>query len=598
MHKLEQTMKTGVEILIVEDSLTQALQLQHFLEEEGCLVTVAHDGVEAVAYLTEHTPSLIISDIIMPLMDGYELCRLVRGNEFQKEIPIILLTALSDPHDVIRALECGADNFVTKPYNETFLLSRIKNILLNQELRRQSVSAMGMEIFFGGRKHFINSSRMQILDLLFSTYENAVEKNKELERVNNELVIMQRELEKRNVELEKLNNMKNQFLGMAAHDLRTPLGAIFTYSEFLLDEASRALTREQIEFLATIKGSSEFLLGLVNELLDISKIEAGKLELDLKPTDLVSLIHHNVVLHRPLAENKQIRLEFRCDHAFPEIMLDQSKIRQVMDNLISNAIKFSHPGSAIEIRATETGKLAVVSVRDEGQGIPPADLGHLFMPFEKTSVRSTAGEKSTGLGLAIVRKMVEGHRGKVWVESEVGQGSIFYFSLPVSPPHLETKIHPEGPELAAEENEKRHPTSAPLLHGLESPAQAPGHSLNILLAEDTLVNQQLLSIILQRGGHVVTVVDNGRDAVAAYDREPFDLILMDVHMPEMDGFEATQAIREKEKTTALRIPIVALTASGQGGDRERCLDAGMDAYLTKPIQALELLGMISRLVPD
>jgi signal transduction histidine kinase len=567
-------MNTGVEILIVEDSLTQALQLQHFLEKQGYQVNVAHDGVEAVAYLAEHTPSLIVSDIIMPQMDGYQLCCQVREDERQKDIPIILLTALSDPYDVIKALECGADNFVTKPYSESFLLSRIRNILLNQQLRQQSISETGIEIFFGGRKHFINSSRMQILDLLFSTYENAVEKNKELAEANHELVVMQRELEKRNVELQKLNDLKNQFLGMAAHDLRTPLGAICAYSEFLLDEASISLTKEQIEFLATIKGSGEFLLGMVNELLDISKIEAGKLELDLKPTDLIALIERNVALHRPLAENKRIRLEFHRERAFWELVMDQVKVGQVLDNLISNAIKFSHPGSAIEIRATEVENHVVVSVRDEGLGIPPEELGRLFKPFEKTSVRSTAGEKSTGLGLAIVRKMVEGHHGNVWVESEVGKGSIFYFSLPTSAPHLEIEMSPAS-------------------HG---PSVAPSiRPCNILLAEDTLLNQRLVVRMLEKGGHRVKVVENGRDAIAAYEGEPFDLILMDVHMPVLDGFEATAAIREKETTTARHIPIVAMTALAMCGDRERCLASGMDAYVTKPIKTQELFGIIKKL---
>jgi CheY-like chemotaxis protein/two-component sensor histidine kinase len=586
----------GGEILIVEDSLTQALQLQHFLEEHGFQVAVAHDGVEAVAYLAENTPSLIISDIIMPLMDGYQLCCQVRENEQQKNIPIILLTALSDPHDVIKALECGADNFVTKPYSETFLLSRIQNILLNQELRQHSISEMGIEIFFGGRKHFISSSRMQILDLLFSTYENAVEKNKELETANNDLVTMQHELEKRNGELQKLNDLKNQFLGMAAHDLRTPLGAICSYSGFLLDEATKSLSPEQIEFLATIKGTSEFLLGMVNDLLDISKIEAGKLELDLKPTDLVSLIEHNVLLQRPLAENKQIGLEFHYDHALPEIMLDQSKIGQVLDNLISNAIKFSHPRSAIEVRAAVVGDRAQVSVKDEGQGIPPEELGRLFKPFKKTSVKSTAGEKSTGLGLAIVRKMVKGHHGEVWVESEIGKGSTFYFSLPLSSPALETRSCPKGPGPLSETTGTFSAPSGPVHDGAESPPWAPGTALSILLAEDTPVNQQLLVRILEKGGHRVKVVNNGREAISASDREVFDLILMDVLMPEMGGFEATEAIREREKSTGGRIPIVAMTALAMSGDREQCLEAGMDAYITKPVGAKELFEVIHRLV--
>lgn len=587
-HVKEGNMEKDVTILIVEDSLTQALQLQYLLEKNGYSVVAARHGREALDHLQGHEPSLIISDIVMPEMDGYELCTHIRADERLKDIPIILLTALSDPHDVIRALECGADNFVTKPYNESFLLSRIRNILLNQELRQHSVSEMGIEIIFGGRKHFITSNRMQILDLLFSTYENAVEKNRELERVNNELIAMQRELEQRNEELKKLNDQKNQLLGIAAHDLRTPLGAISSYAQFLMEEAAKVLSKEHFEFLSTIKSSSDFLLSMVNELLDLSKIEAGKLELDLKPVNLISLIEHNVLLNRFLAENKQIRVTFQSDLKCTRMMLDPPKITQVLDNLISNAIKFSQPGTTIEIRASEQDNRAVISVRDQGPGIPASELDRLFKPFEITSVKSTRGEKSTGLGLAIVRKLVEGHNGHVWVDSQVGKGSTFTFSLPIVLP-------PEEPPASHGPSTDR--SGAPAMDASPEPqhrckCRTP---LKILLAEDTPVNQRLLVRMLERGGHQVTVVENGRDALAACERQRYDLILMDVHMPELDGFMTTKAIRERERGQGARIPIVAMTALDSCSDRDLCLAAGMDAYLSKPVQAKALLDLIETL---
>jgi hypothetical protein len=593
----ESDMIKGTPLLIVEDSLTQALQLQYFLEEQGFSVSTASNGVEALSCLSVEKPRLVISDIMMPEMNGYELCRQIKADPELRELPVILLTSLSNPHDVIKALECGADNFVTKPYNKDFLLSRIQNILLNQELRKHAKSEMSIEIMFGGRKHFITSDRMQILDLLFSTYENAVEKNKELEKAYEDLVAMQRELEIRNAELQRLNGIKNQFLGMAAHDLRTPLGVILAYSEFLLLEASGVLTAEQVEFLSAIKSSSEFILRVVNDLLDISKIEAGRLELDLKPTDLISLIEHNVSLNSLLARHKDIHVlyHYDTDRDLTDMMLDQSKIEQVLNNLISNAIKFSHPGSTIRIEVGEEEGEAVVSVRDEGPGIPPDEIDKLFTPFQTTSVTSTRGEKSAGLGLVIVRKMVEGHKGRVWVESELGKGSVFRFTLPIIRPAADSsKAHAAPVAAAVAEAAPEEDPHSPV----DKPGETlcPSRTLRILLAEDVMVNQRMASRILEKSGFVVSVASNGREAVDIYRKEAFDLILMDVDMPVMDGLEATQAIRRLEKDAASRVPIIAMTGHAMKDDREKCMEAGMDGYISKPVDPRRLVEIISGLV--
>jgi signal transduction histidine kinase len=253
----------------------------------------------------------------------------------------------------------------------------------------------------------------------------------ELSRLNNELVTLQRKLAKTNAELEALIEQKNQFLGMAAHDLRNPLFVVQSCANHLLAEASPRLHEEQIEFLSVIESYSGFMLQMVEDLLDVSAIESGRLVLSPRPTDLVSLVERNLSFNSVLAETKGIRLTFRHSRDVPFINLDPVKIEQVLNNLVSNAIKYSHPGSSVELCLEQQADQIVISVEDHGQGIPPNELDRLFKWFGRTSVRGTEGERSTGLGLAIARRIVAGHQGRIWVESEVDRGSTFSFSLPI-----------------------------------------------------------------------------------------------------------------------------------------------------------------------
>ncbi|MEI7811817.1 MAG: hybrid sensor histidine kinase/response regulator [Ignavibacteria bacterium] len=421
------------ELLIVEDSPTQMEQLRYMLEKNDYVVKVAHNGLAALEMIKKNIPELILSDVMMPQMDGYQLCKTVKETPGWKDIPIMLLTNLSDPHDVIKGLQAGADNFITKPYNETFLLSRIEYILINQEVRKHSAAtSMGIEIVFGGQTYFINSHRMQIIDLLLSTYENAVQKNDELSEANKELVEVHRELERKNRELEKLNQERTKFLGIAAHDIRNPISSSLAFCYFLEEETFHKLTNEEKEYVKNIKSANNYVIHLINELLDIAVIQSGKLTLNKKNVDLVSLIKNNCGLNRAIAVQKNIGLHFNPGIQSLEVEIDSVKIEQVLNNLISNAIKFSYPESRIEITLSkdETNG-AVISVTDNGQGIPEDELDRLFIPFEKISVRSTAGERSTGLGLSIVKKIVESHLGQIWTKSEVNKGTTISFSLPV-----------------------------------------------------------------------------------------------------------------------------------------------------------------------
>lgn len=415
-------------ILIAEDSPTQALKLQMILEEKDYEVLVGTNGKEALALIDEsNLPDLIISDIIMPEMDGYEFCSRVKQNSKTKEIPFILLTQLSKPDDVIKGLQAGADNFISKPYSNKFIFDRITDILLNREIRKRSPNLdIELEIYFGGQKYKLNSNRLQILDLLLSTYYNAINKNQELEYKNEELKRLHKKLEISNVQLQKLNDEKNQWLGIAAHDLRSPLATVTSFLYILEENA----TEEQKEIFPLVNMMLEYMLKLISEVLDYSKIEAGKLDLKKEIFNIIPAIEESIMLNNILGAKKNIKVHLDNSEQNITVNADKNKLQQIMDNLLSNAFKYSERNTNVFVNVAVIENEVQIKITDQGKGIPSKELGKLFKPFATTSVTSTDGEESTGLGLVSVKKIVETHGGKIWVESEVGVGSQFIFTLP------------------------------------------------------------------------------------------------------------------------------------------------------------------------
>lgn len=424
-------MSTGIEILVVEDSPTQALKLKYILEKQEYTVRLATNGVEGLEAIAERRPTLVISDVLMPEMDGYEFCTRIKGDDELSSIPVILLTTLSDPQDIIRGLESGADNFLNKPYSEEALLSRIKYILINMDVRSRMRTGMGIEIYFANKKHYLTSERIQIIDLLLSTYENAVEKNRELEQANKKLRAVQEAIEKSNEQLKRLNEQKNMLLGMAAHDLRNPLYLIEGYSDFLLKDSSASLVDDQRTIISAIHSSSTFMVGMINDLLDVHKIETGKMELKMEVGDFAQVVRNVIERQGFASKNKGVEISVSLPDTIPHFLFDPSRIEQVMGNLVDNAIKFSFKGSRVEVAVQYDQNEVLFSVRDYGPGIPEKEQGRLFKPFSTTSVKPTGNEKSTGLGLAIAESIVSRHQGRIWVESEQGKGSQFSFALPV-----------------------------------------------------------------------------------------------------------------------------------------------------------------------
>jgi signal transduction histidine kinase len=247
------------------------------------------------------------------------------------------------------------------------------------------------------------------------------------------------QIETQKQQLEELNAQKNELLGIAAHDLRNPLSAVQVYSELLLRMLNDNLTEKQHDFLERIHQSSLFMAQLIDDLLDLSKIESGTLVLEKVHFDYMVLVQQNVQTNAALAEKKQITIDLEHEPSLPRLLIDPQKIEQVLNNLLSNAIKFSHPNTVISVRVFLRDNTVVTEVADQGQGIPQEDLPHIFKTFHKASVQATNGEKSTGLGLAIAKKIIEGHNGVLGVESRVGKGSTFFFQLPIA----EESLHEE-----------------------------------------------------------------------------------------------------------------------------------------------------------
>ena len=423
----------GMKIHIVEDSPIQAAVLKKTLESKGYTVLHSKDGQEAYERIQDDIPSLVITDVEMPRMNGFDLCLRLREAPQLENLPIILLTSLSSPLDVIKATRCYADNFITKPFQSEFLLKRVAQILGDQNGDQGSSNAGEVDLVIEDEHFLLKPDIVRTTKLLSSVYEDSIQRNQELQNAYWKLEELHTELKQKNEELRQLNEQKNYFLGIAAHDLRNPLGSILTTSKFLLGRNYENLTDIQLELLGMIRSGSDFMLSLVNDLLDVSAIESGKLNLQFEAMNVHELVRKNFSRNEIMAKQKNIQLELASSEQIKTIttFVDKNKFEQVMDNLISNAIKFSPEESAIEIGLEMKGDKIHIYVKDNGQGIPKEEQGKIFHAFEKTSVMPTAGEKSTGLGLAITQKIVNAHGGDINVDSTEGCGSTFHIYLPI-----------------------------------------------------------------------------------------------------------------------------------------------------------------------
>ena len=573
----------GKLILIVEDSLVQTEVLKRKLLRKGYRIAVAHNGAEGLALTQTLKPALILSDVVMPLMDGYRMCREIKDTKALKDIQVVLLTQLYEPEEIIRGLESGADAYMTKTVCDDLFMAKIRS-MLNNPLQFRNQPALKCTSFeYQNKQYEVHSDRAQTLSFLISTYESAVWQNRELNKVQDQLrslnEMLEETIERRTRELtneiaerkkaeddlreselrfrtifesntdglialciedkkfimcnqmicrmlgyredellrlgiedihkedvlphvieqferqvkgeisvaedlpvkrkdgsvfyadvntspitlngkphiigafrdvterkklqeseiarlaaEEANRTKSDFLANMSHELRTPLNSVIGFSEVLQDEMYGPMNEKQLEYVNNILTSGRHLLSLINDILDLSKVESGKMELELSAFSLGESMNDSLMMLREKALKSAISLQLElAPDADVSITADKRKLKQIMFNLLSNAIKFTPEGGAVNVSAVRDGGFIEITVADTGIGIKEEYILKLFRPFSQLDSTYTREYEGTGLGLALTRRLVELHGGKIWVESEFGRGSRFSFTLPLNP---------------------------------------------------------------------------------------------------------------------------------------------------------------------
>ena len=364
----------GRRILIVDDDRLNVRILAKILQPEGYEIAMAHSGEEGLELYEKFQPDLVLLDVMMPGISGLDTCRTLRERHGALLAPVIFITAKSESDDVVEGLAAGGVDYLPKPFKGREALARLRTHLHNRLLNEQ-----------------------------------------------------QRQLV---AQLSSANAAKNKLLGMVAHDLRNPLASIRGLADFLSDGTVGEITADQLDLVKTIQETSQSMLTMVNELLDISVIESGELKIHPEIRPIAELINKSVYLNNINAARKGSQIEIEGIDAETELNIDGDKIKQVLDNLLSNAIKFSPPQSIIRIRVAHDDHGVSVLVHDQGPGIPENERHKLFKDFSQTSVKPTAGEKSTGLGLAICKRIMESHGGSIAAEPGPTGGSVFRITFP------------------------------------------------------------------------------------------------------------------------------------------------------------------------
>jgi two-component system, sensor histidine kinase and response regulator len=410
-------------VLLVEDSLSQAVQLSALLEEAGFQVEQRNDAEAGFALLQKDHFDLVVSDLVLPGENGFELCRRIKRDPRLTHTPVIVLTTQADPANVLRGLEAGADGFMNQRHSPSEIVERVRRTL--------GIDGREDEATFQGRRFRLNVGKAQLLNVLLSAFEDGVELNRRLAQSEAALRGANQELLKTNGALAEANEVKDRFLGIAAHDLRNPLSAIQGFVAFLLDGTFGEVNEEQRDALQRIAKSVDSMLALLSDLLDVSALRSGKMTFHPERQSLAPMLTDAFDSVALAARQKGITLSREISDDLPIAEFDRQRLLAVVSNLLSNAVKFCSAGARVTLAARASSERVTISIQDDGPGIRADELPRLFEPFARLSARPTGGEKSTGLGLSIAKEIVESHGGTISAESIPGTRTTFVVELPL-----------------------------------------------------------------------------------------------------------------------------------------------------------------------
>ena len=512
-------------LLAIDDDPDNRAFLTKAVGKQGFEVLVAATASQARQLLAGRRPALIFLDVQMPHESGLALLP-----QMLREYPdsvVVMMTAYGSEQVAAEALRGGADDYLAKPID----LQRLRELLV-RNLEKQRLRA----------------ERQSLIRRLKDSNRYLMRQHAALRRADEEILQVNRQLE-------QSNRYKSEFLANMSHELRTPLNAILGFSEILLDSSMNLTAGERIEFLRNIHGSGQHLLGLINDILDLAKIEAGKMELHLEPVDVPHALHEVTSILEPMARQQGLQLITEGVEAVSPVQADHSKLKQVLYNLLSNAVKFTPAPGTVTVTVKDSPEQLLIAVRDTGIGIKPQDLPKLFREFEQLDGSYTRRYQGTGLGLALCRRFVEMHGGRIWAESEFGQGSIFTFIIPRQP--RPAVVEPAGEPV-------------------QTTAELMDRPLALVIEDDPVTSQRLTAEVQHAGFRVAHAQDGDEAIRKALEILP-DLIVMETVLPRRDGWEVLQELRGRAATADVPVLVCSVTEN-----RSLMEHLGVNAYVAKP----------------